>query len=102
MGALKLFGVPVRFHFTFILLLVFLLFIGVGEKQTGAYTAIYIVALFASVLAHEIGHTLVARRYGIRTIEIVMFPIGGVSARSASRSLRKNCGSQSPAPWSTC
>jgi Zn-dependent protease/CBS domain-containing protein len=75
----KLFGVPVRLHFTFILLLVFLLFIGIGGKQSGAMTAIYVVALFASVLVHEVGHTLVARHYGIRTIEIVMFPIGGVS-----------------------
>ncbi|HXS94377.1 MAG TPA: site-2 protease family protein [Candidatus Limnocylindrales bacterium] len=79
LGTLKIFGVPVRFHFTFILLLVFLLFIGVGEKQSGAFTALYVVALFASVLLHEVGHTLVARHYGIRTIEIVMFPIGGVS-----------------------
>jgi Zn-dependent protease/CBS domain-containing protein len=78
-GTIKIFGVPVRFHFTFVLLLVFLLFIGIGGKQSGASTAIYIVALFASVLLHEIGHTLVARHYGIRTIEIVMFPIGGVS-----------------------
>ena len=78
-GTVKLFGVPVRFHFTFVLLLIFLLFIGIGDRQSGASTAIYIVALFASVLLHELGHTLVARRYGIRTIEIVMFPIGGVS-----------------------
>ena len=78
-GTVRVFGVPVRFHFTFVLLLVFLLFIGVGGKQSGAFTAIYILALFASVLLHEIGHTLVARHYGIRTIEIVMFPIGGVS-----------------------
>ncbi len=78
-GTVKLFGVPVRLHFTFILLLVFLLFIGIGGKQSGAMTALYIVALFASVLVHEVGHTLVARHYGIRTIEIVMFPIGGVS-----------------------
>jgi Zn-dependent protease len=69
----------VRFHFTFVLLLVFLLFIGVGERQSGFSTVLYILALFASVLLHELGHTLVARRYGIRTIEIVMFPIGGVS-----------------------
>lgn len=75
----RVFGVPVRLHFTFLLLLVFLVINGVGEKQSGWATAIYIVALFASVLLHEIGHTLVARRYGIRTLEIVMFPIGGVS-----------------------
>ena len=79
LGVLRVFGVPVRFHFTFILLLIFLLFIGVGERQSGAMTALYVLALFASVLLHEIGHTLVARRYGIRTTEIVMYPIGGVS-----------------------
>jgi Zn-dependent protease len=75
----KIFGVPVRLHFTFLLLLVFLLFIGVGERQSGWMTVLYVLALFASVLLHELGHTLVARRYGIRTTEIVMFPIGGVS-----------------------
>jgi Zn-dependent protease len=78
-GTVRFFGVPVRLHFTFILMLVFLLFVGVGEKQSGASTAVYILALFASVLLHEVGHALVARLYGIRTIEIVMFPIGGIS-----------------------
>ena len=76
---MTLFGVPVRLHFTFVLLLVFLLWIGIGQRQSGASTALYVLALFASVLLHELGHTLVARRYGIKTIEIVMFPIGGVS-----------------------
>ena len=35
LGVLRVFGVPVRLHFTFILLLIFLLFIGVGERQSG-------------------------------------------------------------------
>jgi Zn-dependent protease/CBS domain-containing protein len=78
-GAFRIFGVPIRLHFTFVLLLVFLIFIGIGERQSGASTAIYILGLFGSVLLHELGHALVARRFGIRTIEIVMFPIGGVS-----------------------
>ncbi len=75
----RVFGVPIRLHFTFLALLVFLVWIGIGEKQSGPATAIYILALFASVLLHEIGHTLVAKHYGIKTTEIVMFPIGGVS-----------------------
>ena len=79
LGVVRVFGVPVRFHFTFVILLIFLVFIGVGERQSGAMTALYVLALFASVLLHELGHTLVARRYGIRTTEIVMYPIGGVS-----------------------
>jgi Zn-dependent protease/CBS domain-containing protein len=78
-GNLRVFGVPIRLHFTFVLLLVFLISIGLGGKQSGAATAVYILALFASVLLHEIGHVLVARWYGIGTREIVMFPIGGVS-----------------------
>ncbi len=79
LGVIHVFGVPVRFHFTFILLLIFLLFIGVGDRQSGLMTALYVLGLFASVLLHELGHTLVAHQYGIRTTEIVMYPIGGVS-----------------------
>jgi Zn-dependent protease/CBS domain-containing protein len=79
LGVVRIFGVPVRLHFTFILLLIFLVFIGIGDRQSGPMTALYILALFASVLLHELGHTLAARRYGIRVTEIVMYPIGGVS-----------------------
>jgi Zn-dependent protease len=78
-GNLRVFGVPIRLHFTFLLLLVFLIFIGIGGKQSGLTTVVYVLALFASVLLHEIGHALVARAYGVRTLEIVMYPIGGVS-----------------------
>lgn len=78
-GVIQIFGVPIRLHFTFILLLIFLLFIGAGGKQSSASMALYILALFGSVLLHELGHALVARRYGIRTLEIVMFPIGGLA-----------------------
>jgi Zn-dependent protease/CBS domain-containing protein len=78
-GVVRLFGIPVRLHFTFVLLLIFLVFIGVGGRQSGAATAVYVLALFGSVLLHELGHALAARQYGIRTLEIVMFPIGGVA-----------------------
>lgn len=78
-GVVRLFGVPIRLHFTFVLLLLFLLFIGFGPNQSAATMVIYILALFGSVLLHELGHAVVARRYGINTLEIVMFPIGGLA-----------------------
>ena len=79
LNAVRLFGVPVRLHFTFIILVIFLLVAGFSSDLTTLNLTLYVLALFASVVMHELGHALVARRYGIKTLEIVMFPIGGVA-----------------------
>lgn len=76
--SINMFGVPVRLHFTFVLLVILLIAIGL-EGPSGAEAAIYVLALLTCVLLHELGHALVSRRYGIKTVEIVMFPIGGVA-----------------------
>jgi stage IV sporulation protein FB len=77
----RIFGSEVRIHVTFFLLL---LWIGVAHYQHGGMPAaiqgvIFILALFACVVAHEFGHALMARRYGIRTPDITLLPIGGLA-----------------------
>lgn len=77
----KLFGIPIRVHVTFLLLL---FFIGIlGSRQAGASGAIFgmvsIVFIFLCVVLHETGHSLTAIHYGIEVKDIVLLPIGGVS-----------------------
>ncbi len=78
-GSVRLLGVPIRLHFTFVLLLIFLIVIGLGSNQSPASYSVFVLALIASVLLHEFGHAVVSAYYGIRTLEVVMYPIGGAA-----------------------
>src|SRR5579875_2486397 len=49
-----------------------------GAEAIGV-AALGALALFASVLAHELAHALVARRFGVRTEGITLFLLGGVA-----------------------
>lgn len=70
-------GIPIRLHFTFLLLLAWFFFMGFG---TGAQTAVlFVVALFACVCLHELGHSMVALHYKIPVASITLYPIGGIS-----------------------
>lgn len=76
-----IFGTKVRMHFTFLILL---LWVAAGQALTrGTQAAVtgtlFVLLLFACVVAHEFGHVLVARHYGGRTRDILLLPIGGVS-----------------------
>jgi Zn-dependent protease len=78
----KLLGIDVYLHFTFLLLLAFLGFVYWSATQSveAALRGVaFIVALFGCVALHELGHALMARRYGIRTRDITLLPIGGIA-----------------------
>ncbi|MCY3966848.1 MAG: site-2 protease family protein [Acidobacteria bacterium] len=76
---LNLFGIRVRVHFTFILLLVWMAVLAPNLESNAVLLGLVVVGLLASVVLHELGHALTARRYGIETREIVLTPIGGVA-----------------------
>src|SRR5262249_38130187 len=83
--SIKLFnvgGTAVRIHLTFFLLLAWIAAIhwsrgGAPEAVDGV---LFIIALFACVVLHEFGHIVAARRYGIRTPDVTLLPIGGVAS----------------------
>ncbi len=71
-------GIDVYVHATF--LLVFLVFPGVFPGGPLALWNLSLVFLvFGCVLLHELGHALMARRFGIETRDITLYPIGGVA-----------------------
>jgi Zn-dependent protease len=75
-------GIDVYVHGTFLLLIAFVAF---GDLVAGqGVTAILrgtllILAVFTTVVLHEFGHALTARRFGVRTQDITLLPIGGVA-----------------------
>lgn len=71
----------IRIHLTFPLLL---LWFGIVYYQEGGLPAavegvVFLAAVFACVVLHELGHATAARRYGIRTPRITLLPIGGIA-----------------------
>jgi Zn-dependent protease/CBS domain-containing protein len=77
----RLFGSEIRVHATFLLLLAWIggaAWLAEGPAAAGA-NVLFVLALFACVVAHEFGHALMARRYGIRTPDITLLPIGGLA-----------------------
>lgn len=69
-------------HVTFLAILAWAGLSEYGRTQTleGALIGIaFISTVFAIVVLHELGHALTARRFGIKTRDIVLLPIGGVA-----------------------
>lgn len=78
----RLAGIDIYIHLTFLLLLAWIGYSFYQYRQ--AWDDVLrglglIAALFVIIVLHELGHALAARRYGIRTRDITLLPIGGVA-----------------------
>jgi Zn-dependent protease len=74
-------GTDVKVHLTFVLFLVWWAVSGYQEAGTsGALAAAFwLIAVFGCILLHEFGHISMARRFGVRTPDVILLPIGGVA-----------------------
>lgn len=78
----KIAGISLYVHWTFTILIAWIIFsnlrAGLDAVHIGWMVA-FVLSLFVCVTLHELGHALAARRYGIRTTDITLYPIGGVA-----------------------
>jgi Zn-dependent protease len=79
-------GVPLRLHWSFLAVVVAWLAwtANTAGPALVPMAAGGMAALVASVLVHELGHVAMGQRFGIRTHEITLLPIGG-AARMENR-----------------
>ncbi len=69
----KIIGIPIELHVTFLLLLLAVFYFwGIGGF-------ILYLFLFTSVVLHELGHSYIAKKYGVHIEKILLLPIGGMA-----------------------
>lgn len=74
-------GTQIRIHVTFLLLVGWYAWSAAqaGGAAAGVSATIFLLALFLCILLHEFGHIAMARRFGVRTPEVILSPIGGLA-----------------------
>jgi Zn-dependent protease len=75
-------GIGIFTHWTFLVMLagLFAFYLYQGLSVVAALTGVALITtVFGCVVLHELGHAFMARHYGIPTLDITMYPIGGVA-----------------------
>lgn len=78
----RVWGIPVRLHWTFLLLFVAIGLLASGREDATPYflwSSLMVLVVFFCVVLHEFGHALTARRFGVNTVDIILSPIGGIA-----------------------
>ena len=75
-------GIGLYVHATFWILIAFVLFMNWWDGHSlmaALYGAAFVLAIFACITLHELGHALTAHQFGVRTRDITLLPIGGLA-----------------------
>ncbi len=74
-------GTDVKIHVTFLALVAWWAWSAWSDGGSSAAleAVVFLLALFSCVLLHEFGHIVMARRFGVRTPDVILLPIGGLA-----------------------
>jgi Zn-dependent protease len=74
-------GIMISMHFSFLLLLAYVCDQGWTEAGVPGlwWSAAIFLAVFTCVVLHELGHSLMAMRFGVRVRRILLMPVGGMA-----------------------
>jgi Zn-dependent protease len=73
-------GIPLFIHWTFAILIGWIVWVNAASGTQGVILAVgFVLAAFACIILHELGHALAARRFGVQTRDITILPIGGLA-----------------------
>ena len=76
------FGIKISIHWTFLLLIAWVVIVGVQQGLNLEQTLLsifFVLTLFVCVVLHELGHSLAAMHYGADVRSITLLPIGGMA-----------------------
>lgn len=83
MKMLKIKGIDIKVHLTFVLILIWAAYSWSVSSDAGLQGALFGVAatllLFISVTLHELGHSFMALKYGVKVRDITLMPMGGLA-----------------------
>ncbi len=75
-------GIPLYVHVSFLLIVAWVAlgsWLQSANPAAMAASVLFVLSLFVCVVLHELGHALTAQRFGIRTRDVTLLPIGGVA-----------------------
>jgi len=81
-------GTEIKVHITFLVFIAWVAFstYSVSGAEAAFQVTLFFLALFVCIVLHEFGHILMAGRFGVRTPDVILLPIGGVAMLSRSPS----------------
>lgn len=76
-------GIKIKIHWSFFFLLLWIMLDQIriqASMEAFLFNIAFVLIIFLCVVLHELGHASAARRFGVKTKKITLYPIGGVAS----------------------